>query len=245
MAITDNGVKNSLPAAKLPTGYTRPTVTTFTDWTYKATLSLSVLKATVEQAQAAAVAATGTITCATAIVGNTVTVNGLLYTGVAGAKAGNTEFSIDTGDNATATDLADSITNDARTGTLNDVTAAEAGAVVTCTSSVAGAAGNATTLTSSGATLAVSGALFTGGADLITSGAGTMTDIFDDAAIGLDKQVVDIVAADFLGSATVTSYGELTALTTNQANVTSGDGTWLTDTAVSYVATVILYVKAT
>ena len=126
MAITNNGTKNSLPAAKLPTGYTVPTVTTFTDWEYKRTLTLSVLKATVE---------------------------------------------------------------------------------------------NATKAT-------------------------TMTNIFDDAAIGLDKQVVDIVAADFLATATVTTYAELTALTTNIVDVSSGDGTWMKNTAVSYVATVVLYVKA-
>ena len=45
--------------------------------------------------------ADGTITCATAVAGQTVTVNGLLYTAVAGAKANNTEFSIDTSDTAT------------------------------------------------------------------------------------------------------------------------------------------------
>ena len=126
MAITNNGTKNSLPAAKLPTGYTVPTVTTFTDWEYSRILSLSVLKATVE---------------------------------------------------------------------------------------------NATPAT-------------------------TMTNIFDDAAIGLDKQIVDIVAADFLATATVTTYAELTDLTTNIVDVSSGDGTWMDDTAVSYVARVILYIKA-
>lgn len=126
MAITNNGTQNSLPSAKLPTGYTVPTVTTFTDWEYKRTLSLSVLKATVE---------------------------------------------------------------------------------------------NATVAT-------------------------TMTNIFDDATIGLDKQVIDIIAADFLASATVTTYADLVALTTNIVDVSSGDGTWMADTAVSYVATVVLYVKA-
>jgi|TARA_R100000501_G_C2619610_1_gene112933 hypothetical protein len=50
MAITNNGVVNSLPASQIPSGYTRPTVTTFTDWQYKRTLTLTVLKATVENA---------------------------------------------------------------------------------------------------------------------------------------------------------------------------------------------------
>lgn len=119
--------------------------------------------------------ALGTVTCVSAIVGNTVTVNGLLYTAVAGVKANDTEFSIDTGDNATATDLADSIQNDTRTGTLNDLTATATTNVVTIKQTVAGVGGNATTLVSSGATLAVSGAVFTGGVDTIKS----ITDIED------------------------------------------------------------------
>lgn len=112
-----------------------------------------------------AVAASGTVTLASALAADTVTVNGLLYTGVAGVKSDNTEFSIDTSDIAAATDLADSITNDSRTGTLNDVTAASGGtAVVTITQTVTGPAGDATTLVSSNGTrLAVSGATFTGG----------------------------------------------------------------------------------
>lgn len=110
--------------------------------------------------------ATGTITCAGVLAADTVTVNGLVYTAVAGAKANNTEFSIDTGDNECATDLADSITNDVRVGTLNDVTATSSTNVVTATQTVSGTAGNATTLVSSNGTrLAVSGATFTGGVD--------------------------------------------------------------------------------
>jgi hypothetical protein len=97
---------------------------------------------------------------------DTVTVNGLVYTAVAGAKADDTEFSIDTSDDAAATDLADSITNDTRTGTLNDVTAASVTDTVTATQTVGGTEGDATTLVSSNGTrLAVSGATFSGGLD--------------------------------------------------------------------------------
>lgn len=125
---------------------------------------------TVTLASALAIAfATGTITCATVLAADTVTVNGLVYTAVVGAKANNTEFSIDVSDNACAADLADSITNDARTGTLNDVTATSSTNVVTCTQTVAGASGNNTTLTSStGIRLAVSGATFANGVDADT-----------------------------------------------------------------------------
>ncbi len=98
---------------------------------------------------------------------DTVTINGLVYTAVAGARANNTQFSIDTSDTAAATDLAAAITADSRSGTLNDVTATSLNAVVTCTQTVSGAGGNATTLVSSNGTrLAVSGAgTFTGGLD--------------------------------------------------------------------------------
>lgn len=110
--------------------------------------------------------ATGTVTCASVEAADTVTVNGLVYTAVAGAKADNTEFSIDTGDDECAADLADSITNDTRSGTLNDVTAVSSTDTVTITQTVPGAAGNATTLVSSNGTrLAVSGGTFTGGLD--------------------------------------------------------------------------------
>jgi hypothetical protein len=125
MAITNNGVVNSLPASQLPSGYTRPTVTTFTDWQYKRTLTLTVLKATVE---------------------------------------------------------------------------------------------NSTRST-------------------------TMTNIIENGTIGLEKQIIDIIAADYVSSETVTTYGNWTVFSNNFVD-TSGTGTALADTAASYTATVILYVKS-
>ena len=108
--------------------------------------------------------ASGVVTCATVLAGDTVTVNGLLYTAVAGVKADNTQFSVDTSNTACATDLAASITADVRAGTLNDVTATSSLGVVTILQTVVGIGGNATTLISSNGTrLAVSGATFTGG----------------------------------------------------------------------------------
>lgn len=73
--------------------------------------------------------------------------------------------------------------------------------------------------------------------------AATMDGIFDNATIGLDKQVSDIVAGDYLASATITTWAELVKLETNNSDVSSGEGTWLKDTAESYTAKVILYVK--
>jgi len=114
----------------------------------------------------AGVKAIGTVTCVGVLAADTVTVNGLLYTAVAGPKANNAQFSIDTGDNETATDLADSISQDTRVGTLDDLTAVGITNVVTAASTVLGTAGNAITLVSSnGARLAVSGATFSGGVD--------------------------------------------------------------------------------
>lgn len=47
MAISNSGTANELSENDVPAGYSRPSVTKFTDWTYKQTLSLTVLKATV------------------------------------------------------------------------------------------------------------------------------------------------------------------------------------------------------
>jgi hypothetical protein len=109
--------------------------------------------------------ASGTVTLATALADDTVTINGLVYTAVTGAKADNTEFSIDGTDTVDAADLADSINNDDREGTLGDVSATSALGVVTITTTVSGEAGNAVTLAedTGDTTISVSGATLTGG----------------------------------------------------------------------------------
>jgi len=109
------------------------------------------------------VPATGTVTLVTALAADTVTINGNVYTAVAGVKANNTQFSIDGTDTVDAADLVDSVTNDTRQGTLADITAANVAGVVTFTSTAVGTAGNAVTLVSSdGGRLAVSGATLAG-----------------------------------------------------------------------------------
>lgn len=50
MAITNNGTKVSIQADRLPSGYTKPTVTTFTDHEYIRTATLTVDRATVYSA---------------------------------------------------------------------------------------------------------------------------------------------------------------------------------------------------
>ena len=119
---------------------------------------------------------TGTVTLAAVLANDTVTINGLVYTAVAGAKTDNTEFSIDGSDIVDATDLVDSINNDTRVGTIilttDTFVAANSGtAIVTMTVVRGGTGGNSFTLISSNGTrLAVSGAgTFTGGTDLQSS----------------------------------------------------------------------------
>ena len=53
MAIALNGVKNSLTNNQIPTGYSRPAVTTFDDQESIAEYNLTVLKATVENSDPA------------------------------------------------------------------------------------------------------------------------------------------------------------------------------------------------
>lgn len=70
----------------------------------------------------------------------------------------------------------------------------------------------------------------------------TLTNIIGDATIGLTKQITDILALDFLGTATVTAYAELTDIS---HNITPNNTTDFYDnTVVSYVCTVVLRVKA-
>lgn len=105
--------------------------------------------------------AVANITLATAIAGNTVTVNGLVYTAVAGIKADNSEFSIDTSDTLAAASLADSINNDVRTGTLPVTLVATASTkYVTVVSTSTTGLSQETTLASSGATILISASKF-------------------------------------------------------------------------------------
>lgn len=71
----------------------------------------------------------------------------------------------------------------------------------------------------------------------------TMENIIAEAAIGLNKQIQDILAAEFLGTANVTAYGELVRLENNYQSMDK-DSPALTTTAASYLATVKVYVRA-
>jgi len=111
--------------------------------------------------------ATGTVTASSVVACDTVTVNGLTYTAVCGAKGNNTQFSICGADSCVATDLAASITNDTRcpvTVSSVDVTATSCGSTVTITTDTRGTIGNDVDLSSnSQVRLAVSSSKLSGG----------------------------------------------------------------------------------
>ena len=72
----------------------------------------------------------------------------------------------------------------------------------------------------------------------------TMLAIFNNATVGINKQLADIVAADYLTTPAVTSFGVLKSLTTNINNNDITDTAYLTNVATSYKCVVKLYVKA-
>lgn len=71
----------------------------------------------------------------------------------------------------------------------------------------------------------------------------TMTAIIENAAVGITKQVSDILAADYLATATVTSHTKLLSITTNLEG-TKGTDELFSDTVINYICEVIIYVKA-
>jgi hypothetical protein len=110
------------------------------------------------------VKASGTATLTSAVATDAVTINGLLYTAVAGAPADATEFSIDTGDTEAAASLANAINTDVRVGTVaSGVTATSALGVVTISAAESGIEGNTITTVSADATIVMSGATLSGG----------------------------------------------------------------------------------
>ena len=123
----------------------------------------NVLTFTTTDAATLAVSGCGTLTG-----GNdacTVTVNGLVYTAVCCAKMDDTEFSTDVSDNATATDLADSIDDDVRVGCCGDVTATAACNLVTIVTDVLGILGDCVTISSACMCTLGVGCGFEGGVD--------------------------------------------------------------------------------
>lgn len=109
------------------------------------------------------VAASGTVTCASALAADTVTVSGVVLTAVSGAPGAN-QFDISGSNTAAAVSLAAAMNANATISGL--VTATSALGVVTVTAKVKGVVGNAITLASSdGTRLAVSAARLASGSN--------------------------------------------------------------------------------
>jgi phage tail sheath gpL-like len=112
----------------------------------------------------ASAAASGTVTCASADAADTVTVNGVVFTGAAAEDIGAAEFNVAGTDDEAATSLAACINGSTDALIANIVTASAAADVVTITAVQKGHTGNAITLASSdGTDLAVSGSRLEGG----------------------------------------------------------------------------------
>tara|TARA_R110000803_G_scaffold6296_5_gene20440 strand:+ start:1079 stop:1459 length:381 start_codon:yes stop_codon:yes gene_type:complete len=77
---------------------------------------------------------------------------------------------------------------------------------------------------------------------VLGTASGTMESIIDDAAVGIEKQVYDIIAGDFVTSNNVEFYTDLTTIT---STVTSngGNDAWLTNAATEYEVKVQVYIK--
>ena len=72
----------------------------------------------------------------------------------------------------------------------------------------------------------------------------TMLAIFNNATVGINKQIVDLIAAEFLATPTVTTFGSLVSLTTNIEVGNFANQNYLTNTTVAYLATVQIFVKS-
>ena len=125
----------------------------------------------------ALVTATGTVTCASVLAGDTVTINGVTVTAHA-ATTSATLFAVGGNDTATAQNLISCLTFTGQNALIaRHVVPTNVLGVVTLTATTPGHAGNAVTLASSNGTrLAVSGARLTGGTGAVsTSGPSTYT----------------------------------------------------------------------
>ncbi len=71
----------------------------------------------------------------------------------------------------------------------------------------------------------------------------TFSNIINEAAIGILKQILDLITADFIGTNTVDYYSVFKQITSNIQRSKAND--FYTDTAVSYICTIDVYIKTT
>lgn len=123
----------------------------------------------VSLSSSALVAATANIACSSVQAGDTVTINGVVFTATTSAAAAN-EFNIGASNTTCAAAIVTSVNASTTAKVLNQVTASSVSGTVTLTANPAGIVGNVYSLASSnGGRLAVTG--FSGG----TGGLGTST----------------------------------------------------------------------
>lgn len=188
--------------------------------------------------------ATGTLTAATAIAGNTCVINGVTFTGADGAVVpGDATFSVDTGNTETATSLAAQI-NAYASPLLSGIAAAKsASAVVTVYAVNQGTSGNAITLVGTVTTLAASGALLTGGAAIANNtfdfaGTNATTGAALAAAINASTTtaVKQVTAAADATTGVVTITSKVGGLAGNTLTLTSNNGGRLAVTGSGFLA---------
>lgn len=190
--------------------------------------------------------ATGTLTCATAIAGNTFVLNGVTFTGAAGAVTlGEATFSIDTSNAATAASIIAQV-NAYVDPRLNGTVVARATvgntAIVTFYAVNQGTAGNAITLVGTVTTLEASAATLENGAALTNNtfdwaGSNALTGDALAAAINASTTAaVQQVTATSNGAGVVTVTSKVGGIAGNGITFVSSNGTRLAVTGSGVLA---------
>lgn len=155
----------SLPSNPIKTGDKRGNLRRIANQLIKAASGQSIPAVSMD-ARHSAVAASGTVTCASVAAADTVTVNGLVFTAVNGGTPTAVQFDMSGSDTADAASLVAAINASTDAAIQGVVTASNVAGVVTITAVVPGKTGNAITLSSSNGTrAAVSGARLSGGSE--------------------------------------------------------------------------------
>ena len=185
-----------------------------------------------------------TLTCVSAIAGNTVVLNGVTFTAAAGAVTlGEATFSIDTSDTATATSLAAQINAYGSPKISGLVTCPfTAAGVVTVCAVAEGTSGNAITLTTTGGTITAANATLVNGAAIANNkfdfGSGTtnVAASFTRAVNASTTAAINQVTAAITSAGVVTLTSVVGGVAGNAVTLTSSSGTTLAVTGSGFLA---------
>ncbi len=214
------------------------TITQATPVTVGQTLTIAGSALTAQQSRARS-----TLTCVSAIAGDTVIVNGVTFTGTAGAVTlGDATFSIDTSDTATATSIAAQVNayvSPLLTGLTCPFTAA---GVVTVCANIEGTQGNVITLTTTGGTITATGSGFLAGGAAIANdkfdfGSGTtnVTASLNRAINASTTANIKKVTAAITSAGVITMTAVLGGVGGNAITLTSASGTTLAVTGSGFL----------